>query len=404
MNIQNVVRWTVVFALLFFPFSFANAQGDIRPAIYHFDITQGKVAIQPVFCIPARCQGQSGEFAGSFDAVFLKDQIRLSNIVMKSKLDFTLPEDPYTDVNGAVYDARYHFDGQTLVLEGTINSSAFDGPIVQYSLTAKVVPAQVGFDPNGFFLARQDYRKCASPMCGGIFVKSVNHSRMECPDGNLSKECYIGTVDWNKIGFNPFSEIDSEQLLLQGKISNDIRFGRFTASNARSAAGNTRFKGKFYGVENNGLVCISSPCFSFDEYLLNSDRTQALSDIDFSRTGATDKAIEQAYRLMAEGEAIMIVGENRRYRGFSGIGLRLVASQLYLPVKARGHDCPAGYVQGELGCETRNGCLFPLLEQTIYSGVRPDDENLLPPAFECVTHCEEPSIPVGDGYCVLNLP
>lgn len=404
MNIRNLVRWAVILGFLLLPFNLANAQQNIRPALYHFEITQGKVTIQQVFCIPERCQTQEGEFAGSFDAVFLNDQVLLSNIVMKSEVDFTLPEDPYTDVNGAVYDARHYFDGQTLVLEGTINSSAFDGPIVNYSLTAEVASANVGFDPTGFFLARQDYRKCASPMCGGIFIKQVNRTRMECPDGRVAKECYVGTVDWKKIGFNPFGEAAADQILLQGTVSNDIRFGLFTAKSAFSSAGNARLKGKFYGVENNGIVCISSPCFSFDEYLLNSKRTQAISDIDFSRTGADEKAIEQAYQLMAEGEAVIIVGENRRYRGFSGIGLRLVASQFYLPLKPAKGECPLGYTQGALGCETRNGCLYPLLEKTIYSGAPPIDGELLPPAFECVTHCEEPAMPAGDGYCVLALP
>lgn len=404
MNIRNLLRWTVVLGCLFLPFGMTSAQEDTRPAIYHFEITQGKVSIQPVFCIPELCQTQEGEFTGSFSAVFTNDQILLSNIVMKSEVDFTLPEDPYTDVNGAVYDARHYFDGRTLVLDGTIDSSAFDGPIVKYSLTAELASSQIGFDPTGFYLARQDYRKCASPMCGGIFITPVNSSRMECPDGSIGKECYVGTVDWRKVGFNPFGEAGSDQLLLQGDVSNDIRFGLFTAKNAFAAAGNARLKGKFYGVENNGIVCISSPCFSFDEYLLNSKRSQTISDIDFSRTGASEKAIAQAYQQMAEGEAVIIVGENRRYRGFSGIGLRLVASQFYLPVKAGVRDCPAGYSPGDLGCETRNGCLYPLLEQTIYSGVQPIDGDLLPPAFECVTHCEEPAMPAGDGYCVLYLP
>lgn len=404
MNIRNLMRWTVVLAWLLLPLNMAAAQEDIRPALYHFEITQGKVSIQPVFCVPELCQTQEGEFFGTFDAVFMNDRIFLSNIVMKSDVDFVLPEDPYTDVNGAIYDAQHYFDGQTLMLEGTINSSAFDGPIVQYSLTAEIASAEIGFDPTGFYLARPDYRKCASPMCGGIFINPVNRSRMECPDGSISNECYVGTVDWGKIGFNPFSETDSDQLLLQGSVENDIRFGLFTAINAFSAAGKTRLKGKFYGVENNGILCISSPCFSFDEYLLNSKRSQPISDIDFSRTGASEKAIDQAYRLMAEGEAVIFVGENRRYRGFSGIGLRLVASQFFLPIKAGVRDCPAGYTPGELGCETRNGCLYPLLEQTVYGGARPIDEALLPPAFECVTHCEEPAMPAGDGYCVLYLP
>lgn len=341
MKIRNLLAGAAIAIVTGLIFSPANALVAPPPEAQHFEITQGKVTIQPVFCrLP--CETQSGEFKGSFDAAFIRDQIRLSNIEIKSELDFTLPEDPYTDVNGAVYDARYYFDGHTLVLEGSVDSSAFDGPIVTYSLTAEVAEGgNVGFDPQGYFLARQDFRKCAAPLCGGIYVKPVNGQHMQCPDGQRAqRECYIGTPDWSKLGFNPFAEVSSSRLdtalVLQGKVFDDIELGRFVATKAAAPAGKAKRKGSFYGVENNGLVCISSPCFSFDEYLLNSKQPpQAISDIDLRDTGASEKAVEAAYQLMAEGQAVVIFGENRRYRGFSGIGVRLVASQFYLPIQQR---------------------------------------------------------------------
>lgn len=408
MKISNAMRWAAMFLLSFLPFSFVHAQ--VNQDLYSFNITQGKVAIQAVFCIPESCEFRQGSFTGSFEAAFVKDkEIRLSNIKIISDLDFTLPEDPHTDVNGAVYDASYSFDGRTLYIEGIIDSSAFDGPIVRYNLTAALADVDVGFDPHGYYLARQDFRKCAAPMCGGIYVKPVNTQRMQCPDGRTRNECYIGTPDWGKLGFNPFAEVNSSnlnsQILLKGDVESDGEFGRFLALDALAPAGKNKTKGTYFGVENNGIVCISSPCFSFDEYTLNTKRSQAISDVDFSRTGASEKAIQTAYELMAEGDAVIIVGENRRYRGFSGIGVRLVASQFYLPIRsASTGECAEGYALGKLGCETRNGCLFPLLEQTVYGGARPVDGEIPLPKFECVLECKEPALPVSPGYCALHLP
>lgn len=409
MKILNLIRRTAAFLLLFSPLSFVHAL-IAPPESSQFEITQGKVSIKAVFCIPELCEERSGELTGTFDATFLGKQIQLSNINVKSELEeFALPEEPHTDANGSVYDAQYRFDGKTLVLEGLIDSSAFDGPIVRYSLTAVVAGSvDVGFDPNGYYLARQDYRKCAAPLCGGIFIKPVNNGRLICHDGRVSSECYIGTPDWSKLGFNPFAELNSSnlngQLLLQGEVDYSVELGRFLARDALAPTGKARTKGTYFGVENNGLMCISSPCFSFDEYTLNSKRVQKISDINLTRTGASEKDIQKAYELMAERNTVVIVGHNQRYRGFSGIGVRLVATQFYLPVHPVSiSDCPKAYAPGELGCETRNGCLYPLLEQIIIGGF-PTDRIIAPPTFECVTHCEKPAVQVSEGYCTLSLP
>src|SRR5690606_10796619 len=146
------------------------------------------------------------------------------------------------------------------------------------------------------------------------------NGRLICHDGRVSSECYIGTPDWSKLGFNPFAELNSSnlngQLLLQGEVDYSVELGRFLARDALAPTGKARTKGTYFGVENNGLMCISSPCFSFDEYTLNSKRVQKISDIDLTRTGASEKDIQKAYELMAERNTVVIVGHNQRYRGF----------------------------------------------------------------------------------------
>lgn len=407
-------KWLFILIVTLAPWAGLNAQQGSDPNLYDFSITEGKATITQVFCIPGQCEEQQGEFTGTFKASFSNDQIALSDINTKSELDFTLPEDPHTDRNGSVYDARYYFDGQVLVLEGSIDSSAFDGPIIHYSLTAEVTDSvPVGFDQDGYFLARQDFRKCAAPLCGGIFVKQVNHKRLRCPDGRFRNECYVGTPDWSKLGVNPFGALpepgfDSE-VLLKGTIDYTIELGGFTAEKAYFAAGTREPSGTFYGVENNGIVCITSPCFSFDQYTLNSKKEVGrISDLDLTRTGASEKEITLAYELMAEGETVLMAGVNRRVRQFAGIGVKLVVSQFYLPIKADlPNECEDGYKMTENGCATANGCVYPLLELATYGGVRPDERIIAPSepiSYECVATCEEPAQPVSNGYCALYLP
>lgn len=403
------MKW--LFALLVVCVPWLSAHALIAPptaeGTYSFSITQGKVTVTPVFCIPEQCQEQSGAVAGTFDATIKGDQIRLSNIQVKSEVDFTLPEDPQTDRNGAVYDARFYFNGQELVLEGLIDSSAFDGPIVQYSLVAQVTGKPVAeFDPNGYYLARPDYRKCAAPMCGGIYVKQVNHRILRCPNGRASSECYIGTLDWQKIGVYPFASLSTTDnpILLKGTIDSSERYGRFVAEGAFAPAGKKAPSGTFYGVENNGIVCITSPCFSFNQYTLNSNRAGKISDLDLTRTGASEADIQAAYALMAESEPVLIAGVNQRVRQLAGTGIRLAASQFYLPIKATvPEECEEGYKPTERGCFTANGCEHPYLELATFPGVKPEDGRVAP-TYSCVKSCDPPAELVSNGYCNLYLP
>ncbi len=408
------LKWLFAIVFLISPWIGVHAQDRPAPEQHNFVITEGKVTITQVFCIPEQCEEQQGTFSGSFTATLNGDQIALSNIAVKSDVPFTLPADPHTDRDGAVYDANFSFDGRVLILEGIINSSAFDGPIVNYSLVAEIdVVSPIGFDQNGYFLARQDFRKCAAPLCGGIFVKHVNHKRLQCPDGRFRSECYIGTPDWSKIGFNPFTAVPSEDfntsLLLKGTTDYSVELGRFWAEKAFYPAGTRAPTGTFFAAENNGIVCITSPCFSFDQYTLNSKKPVAkISDLDLTQTGASEEEIASAYAIMAEGEPVLIAGVNRKVRQLAGVGVKLVASQFYLPVKGvQPGECKEGYKPGVNGCATANGCVFPLLELAVYGGARPDDGVEAPSApisYECVDACEEPAVPVSNGYCALFLP
>ncbi|MGZ9272459.1 MAG: DUF6748 domain-containing protein, partial [Candidatus Binatia bacterium] len=48
-----------------------------------------------------------------------------------------------------------------------------------------------------FYTVRPDLRRCASPMCGGYYVRPVNKQLVPCANGRLMAECYVGEIDWN---------------------------------------------------------------------------------------------------------------------------------------------------------------------------------------------------------------
>lgn len=73
-----------------------------------------------------------------------------------------------------------------------MDSRAFDGPLIEYFLVAKINTAH----GEEYFTARPDYRKCVAPLCGGYFVKAVNKKLTSCADGTRQPECYVASITY----------------------------------------------------------------------------------------------------------------------------------------------------------------------------------------------------------------
>lgn len=186
------------------------------------------------------------------------------------------------------------------------------------------------FEQYGYYTFRQDFRKCASPMCGGIFVKSVNHKVTRCADGSFRTECYLGTVD-NR------SNIPLKQVaLLRGFIRPTVfgGFGSFVLKSAFKPASLQPGQGQFVGLENNGLFCITSPCFSYNQYVLNSDVNRVISGLDLQAVKANEKVLQLAWDRLANGQVLIAAGYNKKVRELAGVGITFVANQVYLPIKS----------------------------------------------------------------------
>lgn len=305
---------------------------------YAFTVTEGSVVVTPAWCRINPCLPTVATLTGSFVAQISAagDHILFpsSSLVTTPDLSFQLPADPNEDSYGVVRDIAFTFEGDAIKAKGIIDSRAFDGPLVEYQFVARTARSEV-------FTARPDYRKCAAPLCGGYFVKLVNQKLTQCANGSLQEECYVASVVYGDgpINSGAISFANRTPLLLIGAIlpkadTNAGVLGVFLAKDAyRSATQNTAV-GSFYGVTNNGIMCITTPCFSYDEELLNTtNRITKLSDVNLEMSGASPDDIAWAHQLLANGSTLYAAGKNQKYQGFAGIGVRLVAQQFYLPIK-----------------------------------------------------------------------
>ncbi len=382
---------------------------------YPFNIIEGKVVVTPARCITNPCVPTTARLTGSFVGFLPSNANQLfftsSAVITTPDVGFELPQDPNEDSGGTNREATFSFDGNSLKVSGSVDSRAFDGPLIEYSLVAKV---NTSGDAQ-YFTARPDYRKCVSPLCGGYFVKAVNKKLTYCADGTRQSECYVASINYGA-GTLAHEQSFSNRtpLLLLGSISSAEfasfgKLGVFTAKAAYKSATQTSATERFFSIENNGIVCISSPCFSYDQNILNSNsRTISLSNINLEKTGASAELIQEAQTLLANGETLLAAGRNRTYKGFAGTGVEFVAQQFYVPIKPAATTCENGYEFSDGACRTPYGCKFPDFELTGYGGapvVDPITGQITSSISKsCVRDCTAPAFISGPGQCEIYYP
>ena len=145
-----------------------------------------------------------------------------------------------------------------VILNGFVLSSqgwAAAQPITQELSTLSVdnvLSNEESVNPYHFYTFRQDYRKCLAPLCGGIFVKSVNKKVTHCPDGSVQTECYVALVL-----SKPKIELSSARLL-QGTLLSKS-FTHFSAlpvmrlKQAYRSASSALSAGVFVMLKDNGI-------------------------------------------------------------------------------------------------------------------------------------------------------
>lgn len=193
------------------------------------------------------------------------------------------------------------------------------------------------FHPYGYFEVRKDLRRCVSPLCGGFWLRRLNAQTTRCADGAMQRECYVA-----ELRDAPEALLEeSGQYLLRGKLlareyEGFGNLGEFAVSGAWHAAtdvlpGTRESRNVHYsGIESSGIVCVTTPCESLNEYVLNSPRQRLLTDIDLSRAKASPELEQKALDLIGGDGVVLMRGITRALE--TNPGRVFEARQFYLPV------------------------------------------------------------------------
>ena len=185
---------------------------------------------------------------------------------------------------------------------------------------------------SSFYSFRRDLRRCASPLCGGYFIRLVNQSRTRCANNRLERECYVATIEWEGQ-----TEPDNDRALLRGSMhrrgDRNGRFGVLRVSEVWHAASSNESGGTFYRVRDRGIRCITHPCETHHEATLNSSAQRNIAGVELAGAGASDDLLNQANEAITGPDGILVSGFHSPVRGPAGRSQILKATQFYLRAK-----------------------------------------------------------------------
>ncbi|HMI90900.1 MAG TPA: DUF6748 domain-containing protein [Polyangiales bacterium] len=209
-------------------------------------------------------------------------------------------------------------------------------------------------------VTRQDTRRCAYPLCGGYFVKRVNHRLTRCADGAWRTECHAVDLDFSATGLTPEQSSSFEGTfgaglgLVRGELEQrDVGAASpadtLVVSGAWEGQGPNRPSGDFFRLTSTGILCITFPCPSFSGALLNTQRTRTFNSVDLGAAGAPDEAVDLAYQAIDGG--VLAAGRTVRIVGPAGRGFDFVASQFYVRLVPKETPCAAMDATGIGPCD-----------------------------------------------------
>jgi hypothetical protein len=181
-----------------------------------------------------------------------------------------------------------------------------------------------------YYNIRRDTRRCASPFCGGYWVRRVNREQTRCADDRYMSECYVAEIDWNSQP-RPGKE-GSRGLLLRGGLvqkayGDSGRLGSLRVTESWQAAGDAGDPaGAFYRVRALGVRCVTAPCLTHHMARLNSMLDRDVPGVDFSGVDAEGDSVAEASAAMKGPDGLLVAGA-------AGLGDPLRATMFYLRVK-----------------------------------------------------------------------
>jgi hypothetical protein len=222
-----------------------------------------------------------------------------------------------------------------------------------------------------YYTLRRDMRRCATPMCGGYFIRRVNRRALRCMDGVRRSECYVASLDVDALALD-----DAAKDAFIHNVEHHVALGVVEPFN-----GAPRFSERFgqlkvqkawtnpeilpaehqplYWVQNLHIVCITTPCFSYAVQRLGLDGRVEVSEIR-----ADDESVFEilaSQDVLASGRVFPVRSrQHARGRGFE-------ISHVYTPVKP-------SVVDNALACDVDEDCV-----STLYKGFVQNSEECYGP-------------------------
>jgi hypothetical protein len=190
-----------------------------------------------------------------------------------------------------------------------------------------------------YIVTHIDQRDCAWPMCGGVFVKEVNKKLTQCADGSYANECHVAETDFSALGLSPALEAKLDEAwqnggaLLRGDLFQDFQpylppIDTLAASEGWVGVTGNKPVGVFERLDDSGIVCVTYPCPSFVERILNDGFTRLIAEVDLGSSGATQDQVDAGFaELFATG--ILAVGSETTITGPAGTMPGFAANEFY---------------------------------------------------------------------------
>jgi hypothetical protein len=251
--------------------------------------------------------------------------------------------------------------------------------------TAETVGAETGVSeaalrtsPKFFSVTRRDARRCASPVCGGYFVKEVNAEKLRCFDGSIASECYVNLFDLAGLKLLPESAIEFQNNLTQKAAIVKARFvserlGNNTIvtlkiSEGWLAATGSAPEGTVYRVSDSdiggasGVNCTIAPCNRLTATAVNGGESYNLigATLDQTEMRADFGTLMRANFALTTRQGLLAAGSIQLPKcrvTNASCGPRLIATEFYTKAVSL-EGAPCGSDGGVRNCGAGLTCFW----------------------------------------------